>query len=1264
MRITTNMIHMTYTSGNAKSLSNLLNANERVTAGRNMLNPEDDPTYYVTAYSMQIISNEATQFKRNAENAVTWLDNEDNLLQSAYDYISKARNELAVAGRNDSQNAESRKALAGDVLSLLNAMKDIGNSKYLGRYVFAGYQTQTEPFVSGDRQISAVVSSYSGAEAITRKLYGDMPELTEGSYTANINVQDGVAYISMTDSRGKSVLIDSNASDDTTTAGNITTTTLVTDYNGEGVINTGVGVGIKLPAGITSGQSLKMQFYYKPGNEITYVGDDGKITTKIAPNQEVAINVSGRETFMETYRTTKGTMRNTVNGLPITNTTKFSQIDGANASLADSISFTGTDHNGYKIGTARVSAPGNVTLDMTKASVSERTITVNYANRDYDITLPQKGYSDVEEIIYDINRSLDNHGIGGEMTAVSDGDKIMFISNRTGEGVELSVTGSQNNKLGFKTVPVTATGMDTTFETGYNSFVGPVTTTHSDVPVSAAYTEFYVQGQKIGFTPAAGDANSIQTALNQALMDAGMGFDVYASVSDAAVAGEYDISFELMNTEYTNSTSLATKVDTGAVDAYQYSTPRGVNYPTTDEKRISDMLTHIEGLYGNAVEATVVDGKLQVKDLRSGISKLTFGVNENNSGIGYPEVEQNVKFSGYYSSKKDDTWNVTVSVDATDISVLVKDKLGNVIFDNTANPIPKSTYNGDAIDIGNGVSIQLGDMVSSPAIPMVNSFEVQMKASSNLSFGDLNVTEKGENVNVFKSLENLYFALNMNIPDSGIGAPSSWKDTLNSTAVPYLDGEFRGNYNDLLNFEVQSSGLKSEYYIQKKQEWTSEKFNNLNVGTVGFEVVVNTPDGKLTRSYSSSAGSASAKLDDFVNQINNDTALQQAGVRAYNEDGKLRIDTGSGANEISVNYNNDLSAYVMGMNDAFPGNGETQPTLDLSKLGTANSTLDINYYDGGAWQTATVTVPNATYATNADLIAVISPQLPAGVSVAMSGDVLSFTGPTSDIIVSGDQNAALGFQHKVGADTVASYGTVTMDLSQKTAAERTLTFSYNDGTDKKVSIEVDAENFMTYDALVANINSKLAAAGIGGVVSAEKVGVNGLGFSFNGVTGTAVSGDYNSTLGFSKAGDAVKIKVTGTDGELVNSYSMDTAGEKYYVADGVYQYYDPGFLYATDSFSAAVGSGIEYELDVLQKAESQVLTSLTTVGNNTSKTESAVTFNANLKLTTEEMKAKYTGSTTIDQTKAAADLTVAETAYQYALKTTSLLLNVSLLDYL
>lgn len=1270
MRITNSMMSMTYNNGISDSLSKLLDQNKRVASGRSLLNPEDDPVSYVSAYSMQIMSNEATQYGRNVTNASAWLGQEDSVLQSAYDYLSKAKNELAVEGANDSQNADSRKAIAGDVLSILNAMKDIGNTQYMGRYIFSGYKTDTQPFTSGDRQVTAVVSSYSGAEVISKRLYSDMTELKEGSYNATVTILDGVAYTSLTDDNDNPVLIDSNSSDDTTKNGNLITNSLVTSYDGGTIINTGVGVGIQLPDGIKNGQSIKLQFYYTPGDDITYQGDNGLISSKIANNQSVNINVDGQSTFMKTNRTITGTMQNTSNGIPISNTTKFSQLDGANADLADSIKFTGTDHNGYAIGTARLSSPGNVDLDMSSASAAERTVTLGYAGRSYNITMSQKGYSDMDEVVFDMNRQLDNLGLGAEVTAVSDGDKVMFMTTKTGEGTTLSATGTDNGVLGFKSSPVTAKGMDTTFEMGYSNYSGPVATSYDNTAIAAGNHTYYVNGKSVTFNVGATDtAQDIENSLNQALMDKGLGFTVYADVS-AGSTSDYKIDFKLQNTEMTDDTYLSTKLDTGAAADYQYASARATDYPTADEKNVSDMLSYIESLYGDAVDASLNNGKLQVTDLRSGKSALTFSVDEQNTGVGYAEIDRNVTLSGRYTGTRDDKWNVNVSVTGTNLTLHVTDSKGNVIYDNASNPIDTTTYKGGSIYISNGVSMTLGELNAS------TSFSVDMTANSNVSFGDLNVTEDGTNVDVFKSLNNLYEALNMNIPASGIGAPSAWSDsTLNSTAVPSLDGTFGGNYNDTLKFEVQYYNNQNSFHLQNDQKWESQSVKYYDDANVSFNIALNSPNTTpaiTTKTFGAPAGTytnASDLLNNLVTQINADADFKSMGVRAYNDNGKLMVDTNSGSTEISVTYNNDETAYVMGGTSTSPATGDTAPTKEI----TSPSALDIRYHDATGWHSQTVTVPAGSYADSNAVMSALNAQI-AGAGLSNISASLTTTGkialtaasPITDVIASGDQNGQLGFYTKAFEDTYTSTSDVAMDLTNKTDTERSLTFSYYDGTQTQTStITLDAENFATYDDLVANINQKLADAGISGTVTAEKVGYNGLGFSFGGgVTNVTVSGDYNSTLGISKGGDVAKIKITGSNGELINTYNMDTANKKYFVADGVYQYYDAGTLYATDSFTATVGSGINYELDVLDKAESQVLSSLTTVGNNQSKVDSAKTFNQNIVTTTDSLKAKYTQSTTIDQTQATADLSTAKTAYQAALQVTATTMSISLLDYL
>jgi len=1277
---------MKYLYGVNSTLNTLVKANEKVYSGRNLLDPEDDPVNYLTSYNLQRSVDNATQHNRNANNALIWINNEDNELQNASGILSRAVNELAIQGMNDSQDADSRKAIAGEVLNIYQEMIDVGNAQYMDRYIFGGFETDTAPFTAGERQVTSVVSNLDGGQTFTARLYGDMPDLKEGSYNIQATAVNGIINVSMTDANNNTILLDSNGSDETTENGNLTSDILTTQFIPGQVISTGRGVGIKLPDDMVDGQSLSMSFYYTPGNDVEFIGDDGEIMSKIGQSQEVAINISGQDIFMETYRTILGTMSNTINGLPMTQTTYFSNLDGANTAESDSVKFSGTDHNGYRIGNARVTSPQNVVLDMTTATEVQRTVTVTYAGRQYDLTLSQQGYDNMDDVVFNVNRLLEGQGLGGEVTAINDGDKLMFMTTRSGNGVKLQITGSEHNKLGFNNTTITGTGKDTIFELSYNNYQGPVQTVHDDLAIagSPAGTNhtYYVNGTAVDISVLDTDtAQDIEDKINDELLAEGIGFEVYANVG-AGTNSDYKLTFTLTNQNFSKDTYLATRDDAAAATSYQYATAKGAGYPIADELRVSDMLDFIEDLYGNAVEATIVDGKIQVKDMRAGASNLTFSIDEQNTGIGYAMLDPNVTLSGRYSGSGDDKWSVDVIVSAN-VTLQVTDSKGNMIMDNSSNPISLTAYNGEEIYMTQGVSISLGEITAS------SSFTIDMTAYSNLSFGDLNVIEEGSNVNVFTSLKNLYEALDKNIPESGIGAPSAWlENTSPNAAVPYFDGDFRGNYNDELKFEVEYYNSNSEFYVQSEQYWHSQDVKEYPDIDVDLDLILksdqSTPEITI-KNYTVAAGvysaSATVLIDSLVSQINADLSLQQIGVQAYNDNGQLRIDSGSGNTEISMHYNTDETAFIFGQIDS-PTVGKQLPTIDVN----SPTTLQINYHTGTGWGASfPLTLPAANYGDSAGLITGLNSQLSTTLPLALTtpanglstnsivaeltnAGTIEFKnyGTVDDIVISGDENGTLGFYNNVYTDTVKAEARPTLDVSEKGIDERTLTFSYGaGGTDYTASILVDKENFQSIEDLVANMNEKLDAQGLADI-RAVRIGENNIGWSFDSanVSYMHVSGDYEGTFGIEKGGDVAKLKVTNSSGELISSYFLDTANQQHYVADGVYHHYDAGYLYATDSYTVNVGSGIEYELPVLEKAESQIHRALTIVGNRQNRTESAMAFNEALITKNNEIKAEYTGSTTLAQSKAATEFTVAQTVYQAALSSTAQILQISLMNYL
>ncbi|WP_022851136.1 hypothetical protein [Limisalsivibrio acetivorans] len=1404
MRITFNFMTMRYLDGIQKNLNSVADGQQSVNKGRNLLTPEQNPVNYVSALSIQRQIDEMDQFKRNAENALTWITNEDNELQRASSIISDALNEYAVYGLNDSQNATSRKALAGDVKNVLDSMVDIGNANYMGRYIFSGYETQTEPFTDDPAEVSSVVSNQDGGEAFVRKLYSDMPELPEDSYRIQVTVTNGIAKLTMKDSNNKTMLVDTNGADESAGNGNNTYYEMSMKYQEGMVMNTGRGVGIKLPEKDMEGRTLTLDFNFKPGGDIRYKGDDGVVSTKIGYNQDVSINMTGRETFMETYRTLRGTVTNTTNDLHITETTYLSDIDGSNANIADYINISGTDHNGYKIGTARLLAPANVELDMSETTDDERLVQLRYADEVFDIQMEQKGYSDIEEVIFEINRDLENYGLGDEITAVNDGDRVMFMSKKSGDNVKIELAGAAHSTLGFHDpTPMTqgdfsysATGKDTTFELYYEEFNQAVTTVYKDesgsggpdnrADLSPGNHEIFINGESVTFTVNAADtAQDIEDSINQGIKDAGFAFEVTADVTDTGGAPLYELKFTMHNMNSGNDTYLATRVSAaGGADDYQFSTPRDSDYPSGNEKRVSDLLEFVEDLYDNAVDASLDNGKFKITDLRSGDSRLSFGINESNTGIGYPMLEKNMVLSGKYEGTIDDRWSINMEYEAADpadpadfdkLLLTVHDKNGNLIHEDT---VARDGYSGEPIELTQGVFITLGQ------IETTTSFSVDMTSKTNLSFGDINIIEDGSNVDVFRSLNNLYDALNLNIPESGIGAPSAWRDdSLNSTAVPYFDGEFRGNYNDLLTYEVQTTNDLTEMYIQRELKVDTEPvkyipnadldfdlyirdgnevtkknisigrdniFDSLTNPTTGAEptelainddshldiyyqdsgvwssarvtvpagnyadaaavaaainahpnlpagvVASDNPDGTLTLSPGGTvsdvvvAGDVNEELgfdnflpsevitDSIIRTINQDPDLSDLDVRGYNDNGKLVINSGSGTHEISMVPLNEQTAYMFNLeNSANTGAKAAQLNFAQPKV------LDLNYYDSATdtWNNSTINVPadpSGEYATMTDLLAAINGAgLPAGVTATANAEgriTFNAGGTISQIFVSGNPAASadpnetdttLGFYDIRDAQSIDGHEDANLFLADANQAERTLTFFYNDGTEKRTSISVEAKDYANVDELIAEINTELGDAGLAPDIQAEKRGDGRISFVYGGaVNDFHVSGDYDGTMGFYKAGTEAKIKVTGQNGELVGSYTMDTANEKYYVTDGVYNHYDPGYLYATDTYTSAVGSGIEHEVPILDRGETQIHQSLTTVGTRQNRVDSVVNFHTTLTTTNEEIKAEFLGSKPEDQTEAIMEYKMAMQAYETALNTSARVMTMSLLNFL
>ena len=146
MRITNRTINNNMLLNLNRGLQRLDRINTQLGSKKQVNVPSDDPVKAGVILRMNSSIAETEQYIRNNEAAISWLDASDVVFKDVIEVIHRAK-ELANRGATDSQDSTSRQALADEIAQLHDSLIQLANSTHGGRYLFAGQQTQTLPFV-------------------------------------------------------------------------------------------------------------------------------------------------------------------------------------------------------------------------------------------------------------------------------------------------------------------------------------------------------------------------------------------------------------------------------------------------------------------------------------------------------------------------------------------------------------------------------------------------------------------------------------------------------------------------------------------------------------------------------------------------------------------------------------------------------------------------------------------------------------------------------------------------------------------------------------------------------------------------------------------------------------------------------------------------------------------------------------------------------------------------------------------------------------
>lgn len=145
MRVATKSFYQGVQERILKLSSDLKKMNEKISTGKNINRPSDDPLGLIDSLGLKTMLSQIGQYHRNMQRGESWLNLSESILSQVLDLVDRAQ-EIAIQAANETQSAETRSHAATEVGHLLDQAIILGNTRLGGTYIFAGYRTGTTPF--------------------------------------------------------------------------------------------------------------------------------------------------------------------------------------------------------------------------------------------------------------------------------------------------------------------------------------------------------------------------------------------------------------------------------------------------------------------------------------------------------------------------------------------------------------------------------------------------------------------------------------------------------------------------------------------------------------------------------------------------------------------------------------------------------------------------------------------------------------------------------------------------------------------------------------------------------------------------------------------------------------------------------------------------------------------------------------------------------------------------------------------------------------
>ncbi|CAH6635868.1 flagellar hook-associated protein FlgL [Pseudocitrobacter vendiensis] len=200
MRVSTLMMYQQNMRGITSSQSEWLKYGEQMSTGKRVNRASDDPVAASQAVVLSQAQAQNSQFATARTFATQRVSMEENTLAQVTTAIQSAQEKIVYAG-NGTLSDDDRASLATDLQGIRDQLLNLANSQDgNGRYIFAGYKTDTAPFSDEGKYVGGTENVAQQVDASRSMVIGHTGDKIFDSLTSNAKPDTDSNLFAMLDS--------------------------------------------------------------------------------------------------------------------------------------------------------------------------------------------------------------------------------------------------------------------------------------------------------------------------------------------------------------------------------------------------------------------------------------------------------------------------------------------------------------------------------------------------------------------------------------------------------------------------------------------------------------------------------------------------------------------------------------------------------------------------------------------------------------------------------------------------------------------------------------------------------------------------------------------------------------------------------------------------------------------------------------------------------------------------------------------------------